>query len=137
MMASSSCLEDDNEMHRLRTLMDEVFGEDNFVGTIIWRNVTDNNPTNISVEHEYVTCYAASHESLESSWHAGDFAREESANGNRKGVSSQRIPIKMNAKPRIRSGSADNRSQLRPLDRYKYIDADGIFYGQSERSQPR
>ena len=58
---------DDNEVHRLRCLMDEVFGEENFVGIIVWRNVTDNNPTNIGVEHEYIVCYASSKDRLEQS----------------------------------------------------------------------
>ena len=40
---------DDNEMHRARMLLDEVFAEQNFIGEIIWRNVTDNNPTLIRV----------------------------------------------------------------------------------------
>jgi adenine-specific DNA-methyltransferase len=31
---------DDNEVHRLRSLMDEVFGEENFVATIIWEKFT-------------------------------------------------------------------------------------------------
>ena len=31
---------DDNEVHRLRCLMDEVFGEENFVATIIWEKST-------------------------------------------------------------------------------------------------
>jgi adenine-specific DNA-methyltransferase len=35
---------DDNEMHRARMLLDEVFTEQNFVGEIIWRNVTDSVP---------------------------------------------------------------------------------------------
>ena len=30
---------DDNEVHRLRCLMDEVFGEENFVATTIWEKV--------------------------------------------------------------------------------------------------
>ena len=30
---------DDNEVHRLRFLMDEVFGEENFVATVIWEKV--------------------------------------------------------------------------------------------------
>ena len=36
---------DDNEVHHLRCLMDEVFGEHNRVGQIIWHGSTDNNPT--------------------------------------------------------------------------------------------
>ena len=30
---------DDNEVHRLRGLMDEVFGEENFVATVVWQKV--------------------------------------------------------------------------------------------------
>lgn len=44
---------DENEYANLRQLLDEVFGISNRVGTIIWHNVTDNNPTNIAMEHEY------------------------------------------------------------------------------------
>ena len=45
---------DDNEQSNLKLILDDVFGEENLVGSIIWKNVTDNNPTNISVEHEYI-----------------------------------------------------------------------------------
>jgi len=50
---------DDNEQHRLRMLMDEVFGEENFVGQIIVRS----NPRGsqeeygVAAEHEYVLCF--------------------------------------------------------------------------------
>ena len=39
---------DDNEQSNLKMILDDVFGEENLVGTIIWKNATDNNPTNIS-----------------------------------------------------------------------------------------
>ena len=48
--------------------MDEVFGDENFVGMVAWRNVADNNPTNISIEHEYIACYAASKDRVDSVW---------------------------------------------------------------------
>jgi adenine specific DNA methylase Mod len=43
---------EENEYGSLRLLLDELFGVRNRIGTIIWKNVTDNNPTNIAVEHE-------------------------------------------------------------------------------------
>ena len=49
---------DDNEVAQLRLLMDEIFGEENFAGQIIWQTATDNNPTQIATEHEYVLSYA-------------------------------------------------------------------------------
>ena len=48
---------DDNEVDSLRFLLDAVFGEAGFLGTIVWKNATDNNPTNVAVEHEYIHCY--------------------------------------------------------------------------------
>ena len=50
---------DDNEAHRLRTLMDEVFGEERFLGQIAWktRNTDNRVKTNISTDHEYVIAY--------------------------------------------------------------------------------
>ena len=51
---------DDNEDHRLRLLMDEVFGEDNFVQTIVWqKNSGGGNDANyIASSHEYILCFA-------------------------------------------------------------------------------
>ena len=50
---------DDNEVHNLRAIMNEVFGEENCLGKIVWQKVsTDNNPTRIAIEHEYIVCYA-------------------------------------------------------------------------------
>ncbi len=48
---------DEVEYGSLRLLLDELFGVANRVGTVIWKNATDNNPTNIAIEHEYVICY--------------------------------------------------------------------------------
>ena len=53
---------DDNEVHRLRCLMDEVFGEENFVGDIIWqhRYGRSNNAKLISNQREHVVFYRRS-----------------------------------------------------------------------------
>ena len=54
---------DDNEVHHLRMLMDEIFGEENFIGLIVWksRNFSDTRPlTGLSVDHEYVAVYRKS-----------------------------------------------------------------------------
>jgi len=50
---------DDNEVHNLRTICDNVFGEDNFVSQFIWKRrvssaMADNN---VSIDHEYVLCF--------------------------------------------------------------------------------
>lgn len=51
---------DDNEVHNLRLLMNEVFGEENFVAQFIWKrrqNVDSRSKDGSSVDHEYVSCY--------------------------------------------------------------------------------
>lgn len=50
---------DDNEVHNLRKLCDEIFGEGNFVAELLWKRrassaMADNN---VSSDHEYVICY--------------------------------------------------------------------------------
>lgn len=48
---------DDNEVHNLRKLCDEVFGEENFVAQLIWAAGRKNDSKYISVSHEYILCY--------------------------------------------------------------------------------
>ena len=63
---------DDNEQANCKLICDDVFGENNFIGNIVWNNATDNNPTNIACEHEYVLCYGKNRESLEPIWKSDD-----------------------------------------------------------------
>jgi len=50
---------DDNEVHQLKILMDEIFGTENFICTLAWQSRPSmQNDTDISVNHEYVICYA-------------------------------------------------------------------------------
>ena len=53
---------DDNELHRLRSLMDEVFGEDNFLATAIWQKVFSpkNTAKYFSEDHDFILVYARS-----------------------------------------------------------------------------
>jgi adenine-specific DNA-methyltransferase len=53
---------DDNEVHRLRCLMDEVFGEENFVATICWQKVYSpaNDAKGIDAMHDFIVAYARS-----------------------------------------------------------------------------
>jgi adenine-specific DNA-methyltransferase len=51
---------DDIEVSRLRLLMDEIFGEERFLGQLVWQsrqNKDNRNTTGISIDHEYVLCY--------------------------------------------------------------------------------
>jgi len=51
---------DDNEVHNLRLIINEIFGEENFIAQFIWKsrqNKDNRNITGASIDHEYVLCY--------------------------------------------------------------------------------
>lgn len=58
---------DDNEVANLRLLMDEIFGEENFVAEIVWQKKysPQNDATYFSLNHEQILCYARSLNSFE------------------------------------------------------------------------
>lgn len=51
---------DDHEVHNLRMLMNEVFGEENFIATIIWQKVYSpkNTARHFSEDHDFIVAYA-------------------------------------------------------------------------------
>lgn len=56
---------DDHEVHHLRKLCDDIFGEDNFVATIVWQKRTSPDARcNLGTAHDYITVYAKDLESL-------------------------------------------------------------------------
>lgn len=57
---------DDNEVHNLRCLMNEIFGEENFVAQNIWKKSYGGGSKvkHVVVLHEYVLCYARVKERL-------------------------------------------------------------------------
>ena len=56
---------DDGEVRQLRSICDEIFGEENFVVPVIWqKRITPENRRAFSFEHDYVICYARSAETF-------------------------------------------------------------------------
>ncbi len=55
---------DDNEVHHLRMLMNEIFGEENFIATIIWQKnfSPKNSARHFSEDHDYIVVYARNSE---------------------------------------------------------------------------
>lgn len=51
---------DDNEAHRLRELCNEIFGEENYVATFVWRKVDSPNDNKVVItpDHDYIVCFA-------------------------------------------------------------------------------
>ncbi len=53
---------DDNEVYNLRCLMNEIFGEENFIATVIWQKVyaPKSSARHFSEDHDYILVYARS-----------------------------------------------------------------------------
>ncbi len=51
---------DDDEVANLRKIMDEIYGEENFVAQFIWQKASGNQNDNkyIAISHEYILCYS-------------------------------------------------------------------------------
>ena len=126
---------DDNEVHHLRALMDEVFGEENFLGQIIWHGSTDNNPTNIATEHEYIVCYAANRPWLEEAWTSASSGPKAALQR----VGAELIESHAESEERQKQYSRwlkEHRAQVKPLDDYKFIDQGGVFAGSRSVHNP-
>lgn len=55
---------DEGEQPRLRLIMDEIFGQSNFVADMVWAAGRKNDSRLVSVSHEYIICYARDSEYL-------------------------------------------------------------------------
>lgn len=59
---------DENEVKNLRMILDEIFGEENFAGEIIWKNSSKNDQAYISIQHEYMLCYVKNKNANNGEW---------------------------------------------------------------------
>ncbi|EHK0737107.1 site-specific DNA-methyltransferase [Escherichia coli] len=59
---------DENEHSNLKILCNEVFGEFNFAGEIVWKNSSKNDQAYISIQHEYLLFYVKSKEHNSGQW---------------------------------------------------------------------
>lgn len=125
---------DDNEQANLKKLCDEVFGEENLVGDVVWKNVTDNNPTQITIEHEYILCYCKNKELLTKAWKSKVSDIKDILVT--KGKELNRTYTGESLQIAWKQWYKENKSQLGPLDRYKYIDEGGVYTGSQSVHNP-
>ncbi len=66
---------DDNEVHNLRCLMDEIFGSENFIANVIWQKVyaPKSSARHFSEDHDYILVYARNSDA----WNPGLLPRSE------------------------------------------------------------
>jgi len=127
---------DDKELHNLRRICDELFGEENRVGIIAWKNVTDNNPTLITPDNEFILCYARHREALPRAWTsqysvAKEMLLREYERLKGEGLSTDLI------QEGIRDFISDNEESVGFLSRYKHVDQRGVYTGSESVHNPR
>ena len=59
---------DDSEVAKLRAIMDDIFGEENFITEMVWEGANKNDARQIGVCHEYVLVYARNRNLLPPEW---------------------------------------------------------------------
>lgn len=125
----------DVELFRLGMLLNEIFGEEHWIGTIVWKQTTDNNPTRIAIEHEYILCYAKSKQRLSSLWTNPDNEAKAmmlAAFSRIKSESSSLADIKEKFKKFV----LDNKSALGDLYRYRRVDLNGPYAARRNMDNP-
>ncbi|MEG1591271.1 site-specific DNA-methyltransferase [Chryseobacterium sp.] len=130
---------DINEQAYLKVLCDEIFTRDNFVGEIIWETATDNNPTQISIEHEYVLCYAKNKNKLPKWKITSDKARiiVNKYKDLKSELNNDYQLIEKRLRLWINSLKKSNEIDLSGVSHYNYVDEKGVFYpGNSANTKP-
>ena len=59
---------DESERTNLQLLLNEIFGETNFAGEIIWKNSSKNDQAYVSMQHEYMLVYVKDKSSNPGAW---------------------------------------------------------------------
>jgi adenine-specific DNA-methyltransferase len=117
---------DDNEVHNLRKVCDEIFGEKNFIGKLVVQTATDNNPTQINTEHEYMICYSKQKDSLQN-WTATSAAAEllNKEFMRLKGIYTE---DNENIQKELRAWIKKNKEDLPKVTHYDNVDQKGVFH---------
>ncbi|MGI5097217.1 site-specific DNA-methyltransferase [Treponema socranskii] len=116
---------DDNEQANLKRLCDEVFGEGNFVGELIIETATDNNPSQISTEHEYMICYARNKDML-GNWTRKSEAAEKINNQYKK--LKEKKTNNSEIQEKLRKWIKEHKDELPQVAHYDNVDEKGVFH---------
>jgi adenine-specific DNA-methyltransferase len=128
---------DEHEVDNLRKLCHEIFGEENALGVIVWKGATDNNPTQIAVEHEYLLCFARTKDAVESVWKnsADDAKTILLAQYNR--LKANEAYEETDIQRDIRTFIKANREALAAVTHYDRVDAKGVYTGSRKVHNPK
>ena len=126
---------DENEFASLSHVLDEIFGIQNRIGTIVWKNTTDNNPTKIAIEHEYIICFAKKKSLLPKEWKSSNLAVKDLLSSVASDLKTQ-YPVLSERQAAYTKWFRSNKIELWPFDRYKFIDDGGVYTGSQSVHNP-
>lgn len=126
---------DSNEYAFLHELLLRIFGKANSVGTIVWKGATDNNPTRIQLEHEYIECFVRDTQSNPGVWSSSDIdARDLML------AEYERLEAELNNPEELQAAFRvfirNNKQLLNPLTHYDRVDKDGPYTGSRKVHNP-
>jgi len=126
---------DDNEASSCRMVLNEIFGADNHIATLVWKNATDNNPTLVAVEHEYVLCYCKANENLSASWSGSENEIKSLMLATFERLKAEASSFKQ-LEIAFGKFAAEHKSALGDLYRYRRVDKDGPYAARRNLDNP-
>lgn len=124
---------DDNEVENLRKLCNEIFGERNLVGQLILKTATDNNPSQINIEHEYMVCYAKN-KVVQNNWTSQSVAAnliiQQYRQLKKSCINNEEIQTKLRQWIKI------HKDDLPQVTHYNNVDDKGVYSSSSNSSNP-
>jgi adenine-specific DNA-methyltransferase len=126
---------DSNEYAFLHELLLRFFGKDNSVGTIVWKGATDNNPTRIQFEHEYIECFVRDTETNPGVWSSSDIAARDLMLSEYERLK-QELTNLDELQAAFRFFIKNNKQLLNPLTHYDRVDNDGPYTGSRKVHNP-
>lgn len=125
---------DQNEVENLKKICNELYGDANFVGEIIWQSATDNNPRQISTEHEYILCYAKNVNTLTPWLIESDKA--EKINLQYKLIKNKVSDI-VEQQKELRKWIKANEAELKGVTHYNNVDERGVYSNSTNSSNTK
>ncbi|HEY6171582.1 MAG TPA: site-specific DNA-methyltransferase [Candidatus Kapabacteria bacterium] len=118
---------DDNEVHRLRMLMDEIFGEYGYLASFVWRRRISSSLASswISSDHEYLLAYAKNPEQVSVKGDERDMSKYNIPDG--KGGFYASMPLTVGMTKEMRPNQWYD--LINPKTRTKYLPPDGRIWG--------
>ena len=128
---------DERELANLRQILAEIFGEENSIGTIIWKGATDNNPTQVAMEHEYMLCFGRAREAAVSVWTNPEDQSKEILLEEYRRLKSLHGSTATLVQDGLRKFIRENKDALASITHYDRVDEQGVYTGSRKVHNPK